>query len=126
MDKKWRPAQRDGSKFNKKGWGRPNQFRPRGPVDGSTAAEDLAEYVLTVLARDPQAIEVKRQSLQPHHLVVSATCDPALTGRLIGKGGKTISALRLLVRAIASEHGKRVDVEVASQPEAASQPEEGP
>lgn len=72
--------------------------------------------MLTVLARDPDVIQVKREG-QQHHVVISATCDPQLTGRLIGKGGKTISALRLLVRAIANEHGKRVDVEVASLPE---------
>jgi predicted RNA-binding protein YlqC (UPF0109 family) len=120
MDKKWRPAQRDGAKSYKKGWGRPSgpRFRPAGPVDYSnTSGEDLAEYVLTVLARDPNAIEIKRDSQQQAHVIVSATCDPALTGRLIGKGGKTISALRLLVRAVANEHGKRVDVEVASQSE---------
>lgn len=118
MDKKWRPAQRDGSKPYKKGWGRPSgpRFRPTGPVDYSnTSAEDLAEYVLTILARDPQAIQIKRDSQQQEHVTVSATCDPALTGRLIGKGGKTISALRLLVRAVAEQHGKRVDVEVSSQ-----------
>lgn len=123
MDKKWRPAQRDGSKSYKKGWGRPSgpRFRPSGPVDDSTVAEDLAEYVLTVLARDPGLIQVKRESLQPHHALISATCDPALTGRLIGKGGKTISALRLLVRAIANEHGQRVDVEVSSYPQETSE-----
>jgi predicted RNA-binding protein YlqC (UPF0109 family) len=73
---------------------------------------------LTVLARDPEAIQIKRDAQQQAHVIISATCDPSLTGRLIGKGGKTITALRLLVRAIAGEHGKRVDVEVASQPEA--------
>ncbi len=122
MDKKWRPAKRDGSKPFKKSWGRPGSprfSRPTGPVDyANTSAEDLAEYVLTVLARDPEAIQIKRDAQQQAHVIISATCDPSLTGRLIGKGGKTITALRLLVRAIAGEHGKRVDVEVASQPEA--------
>jgi predicted RNA-binding protein YlqC (UPF0109 family) len=36
-----------------------------------------------------------------------------VTGRLIGKGGKTITALRLLVRAVAQKRGKRVDIEVS-------------
>lgn len=121
MDKKWRPAQRNGSKPFKKGYGRPSggaHFRPKGPVDYSnTSAEDLAEYVLKVLSRAPGTVQIKKDAHGQEHVIVSASCDPALTGRLIGKGGKTISALRLLVRAIANEHGKRVDVEVASQPE---------
>lgn len=120
MDKKWRPAQRNGSKPFKKGWGRPSgtHYRPKGPVDyDNTSGEDLAEYVLKVLSRVPDAVQIKRESHSQQHVIVSATCDPSLTGRLIGKGGKTISALRLLVRSIANEHGKRVDVEVASQPE---------
>jgi predicted RNA-binding protein YlqC (UPF0109 family) len=110
MDKKWRPGQRDGSKPFKKGRG---SFRPRVPLSPSTAAEDLAEYVLTVLARDPQVIKIQRESLNPAHHRVLVTCDPAVTGRLIGKGGKTITALRELVRSTAERRGKRVDIEVS-------------
>ncbi len=120
MDKKWRPAERNGSKPFKKGWGRPqgDRFRPAVPVDATNeSAENLAEYVLKVLARDPEAIQITREPPQQQYVTVSAICNPALTGRLIGKGGRTISALRLIVRSIAAEHGKRVDVEVASQSE---------
>ena len=44
---------------------------------------------------------------------LSVSCDPAVTGRLIGKEGRTITALRQLVRAVAGRYGKRVDIEVA-------------
>jgi predicted RNA-binding protein YlqC (UPF0109 family) len=39
-----------------------------------------------------------------------------VTGRLIGKGGKTITALRELVGVAAERRGKRIDIEVSSQP----------
>jgi predicted RNA-binding protein YlqC (UPF0109 family) len=45
------------------------------------------------------------------------TCDPSVTGRVIGKSGKTITALRELVRAIAMPLGRKVDIEVASTDE---------
>jgi len=111
MDKKWRPGQRDSSKPFKKGrgFGRPRVVIPPSP---STAAEDLAEYVLRVLARDPDALTVNKEILNPGYIRLHVTCDPTLTGRLIGKGGKTITALRLLVKTAAQARGKRVDIEV--------------
>jgi predicted RNA-binding protein YlqC (UPF0109 family) len=116
MDKKWRSGQRDGSQSHKKGrsggWG--FRDRPSGPVDPSPAAEELAEYILKVLSRDHEGLQVTRESSNPAHIRLLVNCDPTVTGRLIGKGGKTITALRLLVKAIAQKRGKRVDVEVSS------------
>jgi predicted RNA-binding protein YlqC (UPF0109 family) len=73
----------------------------------------LAEYILKILARDADSLQFDRQTLYPGRCRVSVTCEPSITGRLIGKDGKTISALRSLIRAAASRHGKRVDIEVS-------------
>ncbi|MDZ4198649.1 MAG: KH domain-containing protein [Kiritimatiellia bacterium] len=40
-------------------------------------------------------------------------CHPEDVGKIIGKGGKTISALRSLLAAVASRTGKRLVLEVA-------------
>lgn len=119
MDEKRRPAKRDGGKFNQKGrGGRPgggfnNRRFQGGELSTSTAAEDLAEYILKILARDADSLQFERQTLYPGRCRVSVTCEPSITGRLIGKDGKTISALRSLIRAAASRYGKRVDIEVS-------------
>lgn len=118
MDEKRRPAKRySGKPFKKGGSGRPGGgFRPRsysGQVSDSTAAEDLSEYILKILARDADSLQFERQQVHPGRCRVSVTCDPSITGRLIGKDGKTISALRSLIRAAASRYGKRVDIEIA-------------
>jgi uncharacterized protein len=73
----------------------------------------LAEYVITVLARDPDAVQITRSNGGHGRARLSVSCDPAVTGRLIGKEGRTITALRQLVRAVAGRYGKRVDIEVA-------------
>jgi predicted RNA-binding protein YlqC (UPF0109 family) len=112
MDKKWRPTQRDGSKPYKKGRSSGFIQRPSGPVDPSPAAEELAEYVLKVLARDHGEVSFTRETLGPAHFKLVVTCDAAATGRLIGKGGKTITALRNLVQALAFRRNKRVDIDV--------------
>lgn len=120
MDNQRRPAKRDGGKPYKKGGGGRGRFvnsRGRGPStfanSNSTAAEDLAEYVITVLARDPDAVQITRSPSGHGRARLSVSCDPAVTGRLIGKEGRTITALRQLVRAVAGRYGKRVDIEVA-------------
>ena len=119
MDEKRGPAKRySGKPFKKGGSGggrRPGGYgvgRPSGPPSSSTAAEDLAEYILRVLARDPDALQFDRKMMGSRRCRLGVTCEPTITGRLIGKDGKTITALRNLVRASASRHGKRVDIEI--------------
>lgn len=117
MDETRRPSKRYSGKPYQKGGRRPG-FGGGSPrynqsqLGNSTAAEDLAEYVLKILARDPDALQFERQQLNPGRCIVNVTCDPAVTGRLIGKDGKTISALRALIRAAGTRCGKRVDIEV--------------
>lgn len=125
MDQQRGPAKRDSGKpFKKGGRGRfvgggggggnrGGGNRGRTFFKDSTAAEDLAEYVINVLARDPNAVQITRNSPHPSRARLSVNCDPSVTGRLIGKEGRTITALRQLVRAVAGRYGKRVDIEVA-------------
>jgi uncharacterized protein len=79
-----------------------------------TAAEDLAEYVLRALVASDESLKITRESLAPSHIKIVAGCDQSGTGRLIGRGGKTINALRTVVRAIAQLHNKRVDIEIST------------
>jgi len=116
MDDTRRPAKRNGSKPFKKSTprtgSRPGGFGRVRPQVDSAAAEDLAEYILKVLAKDPDALQFERESINPGRCRVAVTCDPLVTGRLIGKDGRTITALRSLIRAAASRFGKRVDIEI--------------
>lgn len=127
MDQPRRPTKRDGGYPYKKGGGgggrpggggrfggRPGGGFRRGPrvISDSTAAEDMAEYVITVLARDANAVQITRLPQGRGRTKLSVVCDPAVTGRVIGKNGATITALRNLVRAVAGRHGRRVDIEI--------------
>lgn len=119
MEEKRRSNKRYSGKPFKKGGGnrRPGgggRFGGSGNLNNSsTAPEDLAEYILKILARDPDTLQFERHKLNPYRCKLAVTCDPSVTGRLIGKDGKTIAALRSLIRAAASRYGKRVDIQVS-------------
>ena len=113
MDQEWRPAQRDGGKSYTQGRGRFVGQRNQLPPSNSTAAEDLASYVIGVLARDPDSVQITSQSVSPYRARLVISCEPAVTGRIIGKDGRTITALRQLVRAVAGRYGKRIDIDIA-------------
>jgi predicted RNA-binding protein YlqC (UPF0109 family) len=110
MDKKRRPAQRNGGYFNQKGRG---SDRYPSKLIETTAPEDLAEYILQVLAREPDTLQFERKSFGPRRSRLAVTCDPIVTGRLIGKDGRTITALRSLIKAASGRYGKRVDIIVS-------------
>lgn len=128
MDQERGPSKRYGSRpFKKGGGGRPGgggRFgggrggRPGGgrfqtKLVQTQAPEDLTEYILKVLAKEPDSLSFERKSFGPRRSRVSVKCDPAVTGRLIGKDGRTISALRALIKAAAGRFGKRVDIIVS-------------
>ena len=71
------------------------------------------EALQTLSDRILNNFKVTKEIINPGYLRLLATCDPTIVGRLIGKGGKTITALRLLVRCAAQIRGKRIDVEVS-------------
>jgi predicted RNA-binding protein YlqC (UPF0109 family) len=110
MDQNRRSTKRYSGKPFKKGSSRSN-FSSE--LSSSTAPEDLAEYILKVLAKEPDTLQFEREAVHPGRSRVNVTCDPTVTGRLIGKDGKTISALRSLIRAAGSRYGKRVDIEIS-------------
>lgn len=109
MDQNRRSTKPYGQQPFKKGRSRSNYSSE---LIASTAPEDLAEYILKVLAKEPDSLHFEREEINPGRTRLSVTCDPAVTGRLIGKEGRTISALRSLIRAACSRYGKRVDIEI--------------
>jgi uncharacterized protein len=125
MDKQRRSSEPDSSQSYEEGGGRHDtsefgsvetdestEYPPHaGP---ETAAEDLTEYVLRALVPDDESLKISKDELAPSHIKITAGCDQSNAGRLIGRGGKTINALRTLARAIAQLHGKRIDIEIST------------
>ena len=68
-------------------------------------------HILRALVDTPEALEVSE--IHGHETIFfELRCDPADVGTLIGKNGKTISAIRTLLNALAHRENRQVVVEV--------------
>ncbi len=71
----------------------------------------LVELVTRSLVDHPEAVEVRVLD-GPHATTVEVQVSPEDVGKVIGRGGRVIKAIRLLARAAATRSGKRVTVEI--------------
>ncbi|MEM9283021.1 MAG: KH domain-containing protein [Verrucomicrobiota bacterium] len=80
-------------------------------MEAEIAIQEFLEYVVVQLIKHPEGASVIHEKLDERH-VYRIRLHPEDAGRVIGKNGKTISAIRSLAIASAQRHGIRVDVEL--------------
>ena len=71
----------------------------------------LVELVTRSLVDHPESVEV-REVDGPHATILELRVSPDDLGKVIGRGGRVIKAIRTLARAAATRSGKRVTVEI--------------
>lgn len=92
--------------------GAPQSFKFEPEVTGGE--EDLVtfvKYVVCSLVDTPEKVVVDSKSTEKH-LNIKVNCEKEDIGKVIGKSGKTIEAIRSLVNGAAGRLGKRASVEV--------------
>ncbi|EFC91869.1 conserved hypothetical protein [Dethiosulfovibrio peptidovorans DSM 11002] len=72
----------------------------------------LVEYVARALVTKPEMVQVSSQPVEDGTVKVLVDVDSDDIGRMIGRRGATINAIRQVVRAAAVKSGERVDVDV--------------
>lgn len=80
------------------------------------AFDDVTNLVRTMveqLVDNPDAVEVTGSDQGNGELFVEVSVDESDIGKVIGRQGRIIKALRTLARAAASQEGFRVEVELA-------------
>lgn len=81
---------------------------------GGARAAAVIEYVATTLADNPDAIEVESRSRgRGNDVALYLHADRGDVGRLIGRRGRVINALRQVARAAGSVDGERVQLDIA-------------
>lgn len=71
---------------------------------------DLLIFLLRQIVDDPEAIEIKQSTDETGTEIFMVTVSPEDMGKVIGKGGKIISAIRELVKVKAIKSNQRVKV----------------
>ncbi|MEA2646364.1 MAG: uncharacterized protein QOE92_1447, partial [Chloroflexota bacterium] len=73
---------------------------------------DLVTYIVTNIVDNPEAVVVETHPGRGRSQTVEISLDPGDVGRVIGKGGRNIEAIRALVKAASIKDHERVNVEV--------------
>ena len=73
--------------------------------------KDLIEYVVKALVDDPSAIDIKEVAGEKV-TIYELRADKNDIGKVIGKRGRTASAIRTIINAISARQGKRAVLEI--------------
>ena len=74
--------------------------------------KELVEYLVKSLADHPEEVSLEEHE-QDDTILIELKIASEDLGKIIGKSGNTINAIRTVVQAAASSHKKRVKLEVA-------------
>jgi predicted RNA-binding protein YlqC (UPF0109 family) len=73
--------------------------------------QELLSHLAKGLVDKPEAVSVESFE-EDDALVLELTVDDDDTGKVIGRSGRTVNALRTVMRACGAKHGQRVLVDV--------------
>jgi predicted RNA-binding protein YlqC (UPF0109 family) len=76
--------------------------------------KELVEYIVKALADKPEAAEVKETQTESLSIIEIRTA-PEDSGKVIGREGRIINAIRTIVKAAAAKQQKKVTVEVLTE-----------
>jgi predicted RNA-binding protein YlqC (UPF0109 family) len=77
--------------------------------------KEFLEYLVKQITDKPEAVEVSEGSDAYGSLVLAIKVDPSDMGKIIGKSGRIIKAIRDLVRVLAVKNNVRVNVTIVEQ-----------
>jgi predicted RNA-binding protein YlqC (UPF0109 family) len=73
--------------------------------------KELVEFIAKSLVDDPSQVYVSEIEGE-NSVILELRVGPEDMGRVIGKGGRTVNAMRTLIRVLAAKQGKRVTLEI--------------
>lgn len=76
--------------------------------------KEFVEYIVKNLVDNPDNVQINEIG-GTHTLIIELRVDKADIGKIIGKKGKTINAVRTLLMSVASRNGIRVNLEILEE-----------
>jgi predicted RNA-binding protein YlqC (UPF0109 family) len=80
-------------------------------MNSQASMRELVEFVAKSIVDDPSQVYVSEIEGE-NSVILELRVGPEDMGRVIGKGGRTVNAVRTLIRVLAAKQGKRVTLEV--------------
>ncbi|MGI5827458.1 MAG: KH domain-containing protein [Patescibacteria group bacterium] len=77
--------------------------------------EVLLRYILEGIVDHPEDIEITSSENEYGHISLEVRVNPEDMGKVIGKNGKIISAIRKILKVKAMKTGKRFNLELVDQ-----------
>ncbi|MGE5707020.1 MAG: KH domain-containing protein [Bacteroidota bacterium] len=74
--------------------------------------EAIAKTILGALVTNQDAVRIDCGEEEGNRLKITIQVDPADVGKVIGKQGRTINAIRVVMKAAASKRQQQVNVEL--------------
>ena len=74
--------------------------------------KELIEYLTRALVDEPDAVSIDSYEDEDGTIIYELHVAEGDVGKVIGRGGRTVNALRTVVRAAATGEGRRVLVDV--------------
>jgi predicted RNA-binding protein YlqC (UPF0109 family) len=78
--------------------------------------KEFVEYIIKNLVDHPDQVQIKEIG-GTHTLIIELAVEKSDIGKIIGKKGKTINAIRTLLMSVASRNGLRVNLEIIEEKE---------
>ncbi len=76
--------------------------------------KEFVEYIVKNLVDNPDQVKINEIS-GTHTLIIELSVEKSDIGKIIGKKGKTINAIRTLLMSVASRNGIRVNLEIIEE-----------
>jgi uncharacterized protein len=76
--------------------------------------KEFVEYIVRNLVDSPDKVRIK-EIVGSQTLIIELSVDKTDIGKIIGKKGKTINAIRTLLMSVASRNGIRVQLEILEE-----------
>lgn len=73
--------------------------------------KDLLEFVVKALVDDPSEVKIK-ENIGEKTIIFELRVAKDDIGKVIGKKGKTASAIRTILTAVSTKRGKRAELEI--------------
>lgn len=81
--------------------------------------KEFVEYIVKNLVDNPDQVRINEVG-GTNTLIIELAVDKSDIGKIIGKKGKTINAIRTLLMSVASRNGIRVSLEIIEEPKTAT------